>query len=315
MSGTSNERINYSLRPAKQVERKMLCEAFRRLASFDHVDSYRYVGFGGLYFSDMVLVHKTLGIKNLVSIERDYDQRFEFNKPYDCIDIKDGAARDELPKLSWAERTILWLDYDDALNDEILGDVSLACSRLVSGSMLVVTVQAHPAAEGKRLAKLTTDVGRLKVPCDVTSEADLQAWNTAGVHARILSNEIAEALVTRNGGRGGEPPFRFDQVFHFRYADGVKMVTLGGLLYSADADEEDRAKACRFDEFRFFRPSTDPYLIHVPKLTYRETRYLDQRLPVDGAADLARIAEIPPAELAYYEKIYRYFPTFAEADL
>lgn len=313
MSGTSNERINYSLRPAKHVERKMLCEAFRRLEAFQHVDSYRYVGLGGLYFSDMVLVHKELGIKNLVSIERDYDERFGFNRPYDCIEIKDGHARDELPKMSWAERTILWLDYDDPLNDEMLGDVNLVCNRLASGSMLVVTVQAHPDRD-RALEKLTSNVGKLKVPSGVNSDRDLQAWKTAGVHARILTNEIAEALVTRNGARTG-PDVRFDQVFHFRYADGAKMVTLGGLIHSTDAEETERARACGFGDFDFYRPSTEPYLIHVPKLTYRETRFLDQRLPIDGAAALAASAAIPADELKYYERIYRYFPTFAEADL
>jgi len=35
--------INYALRPAKAVERKMLCEAFRRLYPFGNIDAYRYV--------------------------------------------------------------------------------------------------------------------------------------------------------------------------------------------------------------------------------------------------------------------------------
>ena len=52
----SYESVNYVLRPAKNIERKMFCEAFRRLAEFGRVDSYRYVGFGSTFFSDFSLV-------------------------------------------------------------------------------------------------------------------------------------------------------------------------------------------------------------------------------------------------------------------
>ncbi len=63
--------INYSLRPAKSVERKMLCEAIKRLAVFDKIESYKYVGFGSAYFSDFSLIHRSLGIEDMLSIEKD----------------------------------------------------------------------------------------------------------------------------------------------------------------------------------------------------------------------------------------------------
>ena len=59
---SSYEQINYSLRPAKQIERKMLIEAFRNLTEFGDIGSYRYIGFGSIYFSDFNQVHKSLGI-------------------------------------------------------------------------------------------------------------------------------------------------------------------------------------------------------------------------------------------------------------
>jgi hypothetical protein len=52
---SSYRKINYTLRPAKNIERKMLCEAFHKLHPFGKVQNYRYIGFGSTYFSDFIL--------------------------------------------------------------------------------------------------------------------------------------------------------------------------------------------------------------------------------------------------------------------
>ena len=95
----SFEEIDFRLRPAKQIERKMICDALHRLTEFAWLDSYRYVGFGGIYFSEFVLFHKQLGIEDMISIERETDKRprFGFNAPYKCITMKYGEiARNHL---------------------------------------------------------------------------------------------------------------------------------------------------------------------------------------------------------------------------
>ena len=119
------EIINYSIRPAKSIERKMLCEAFRRLSEFGSLDSYRYLGFGSTYFSDFALFYRLLGLRNMISIEKDAanSQRFEFNRPFRCIDVKFSHSNDALPTLPWNERTIGWFDYDDKLDAGLLADV------------------------------------------------------------------------------------------------------------------------------------------------------------------------------------------------
>ena len=42
----SYQKVNYALRPAKNIERKMICEALRQLSGFCLVETYRYIGFG-----------------------------------------------------------------------------------------------------------------------------------------------------------------------------------------------------------------------------------------------------------------------------
>ena len=77
----SYEQVNYTIRPAKCVERKMMCEAFSRLSVFGSLKTYRYIGFGSTYFTDFTLFHRALDMNNMVSIEKDEEKaaRFDFN--------------------------------------------------------------------------------------------------------------------------------------------------------------------------------------------------------------------------------------------
>ncbi|MBK9388786.1 MAG: hypothetical protein IPN68_00865 [Bacteroidetes bacterium] len=124
MSRPSYENINYDLRPAKAIERKMLCDLFHRLSSFNQLNRYQYIGFGSTYFSDFSQFHKNLGFKDLISIEKDIknEKRFKFNIPYSCIKLLLGHSNEILPTLALENTpTILWLDYDYPLDHTVLG--------------------------------------------------------------------------------------------------------------------------------------------------------------------------------------------------
>ena len=62
-------KIDYRLRPAKAVERRMMAEAFLRLRPFGSVESYRYIGMGSVYFSDFLLFHGLCGFDPMSSLE------------------------------------------------------------------------------------------------------------------------------------------------------------------------------------------------------------------------------------------------------
>ena len=76
--GKSYEEINYAIRPAKCIERKMLCEAFRKLSVFGDVKNYRYIGFGSPFFNDFYLFHKNLSINNMICIEKHEEDKERF---------------------------------------------------------------------------------------------------------------------------------------------------------------------------------------------------------------------------------------------
>lgn len=161
MAGSS-ERINYRLRPAKHIERKMLAEAIRRLSEFGSLTSYRYIGFGSFYFADFSLFHKGLGISNMMSIEKDAKsrERFLFNKPFGCIDVRFGESSAVLPTLAWDVRSIVWLDYDGILDKNVLTDVRFFCGNAIGGSILVVSVncQSDPT-DAAPVEKLREEAG------------------------------------------------------------------------------------------------------------------------------------------------------------
>jgi hypothetical protein len=316
----SYERIHYGLRPAKNVQRKMLVETLRRLSEFGPVESYRYVGFGSTYFSDFSLFHKALGIRNMISIERDVSnrERFEFNRPFNCIRMAFGESKEILPTLTWHVRTILWLDYDGTLEPSVLTDVKHFCASAVPGSVVIATVNAEPPELDERkprLEELRSSLGKERIPPDV-KEADLSEWGTARVFRRILVSEILETLSERNGGLTDEKKIEYEPLFYFCYRDGDRMLTSGGLLY--ERGQEPALAGCRFDRLDFLRPSlrtnVRPCFIEVPKLTYKEIRHLDRQLPRAKKRKLTA-PKVQLADIKQYESIYRYFPNFAETEV
>lgn len=320
MSHSSYQKINYTLRPAKSIERKMLGEAFHKLSAFGRLETYRYIGFGSTYFSDFILYHKMLGIKHMVSIEKDVDnqERFIFNCPFGCIHLEFGDSKEVLPTLKWDTRSIVWLDYDGPLNIDVLGDVKFCCANILQGSMILLSVNVQPeklenlqADERplRRLQLLKERVGEDKTPNDITNGGQLSGWGLAATCRRIMLNEIFETLSKRNGSR--ENKLIFQQLFNFQYADGAKMLTIGGIIY--EEGQEHIVEQCAFRHLDFTSNDEKPYVIDPPNLSFREIRHLDTYLP-------NRVAEIkahgvPQEDIAKYTKYYRHFPTFSEAEI
>ena len=203
----SFEKFDYTLRPAKNIERKMLCEAFGRFATLSALADYAYVGFGSISFKDFSLVHERLGLTDMTSMERAHDkkERFRFNKPYSCVKFRWGESSEILPTLSWGKRSIVWLDYDSPLDSSILEDISTATLNLRSGSILVVTVDAKPErladSNGsnivkERLEALRTRIGENKLPRG-TKGSHLAKWGLSKVCRDVITNEIDEILSRR----------------------------------------------------------------------------------------------------------------------
>jgi len=317
----SYSKINYRLRPAKAVERKIICDSLRCLSPFGELTTYRYVGFGSTYFSDFILFHKSLHIEDMISIEKDRHakDRFDYNRPFGCIKIAYGNSHEVLPMLEWSKKSIVWLDYDSPLENKILEDIDTLTTKLVSGSVLIVTVCAEPERpqeEGLsreeihefREDKLRKKLPNEKIPIDLKS-SDLTGKNLAKLYKRIIDNQLKQRLSNANSARSEDQKLNYKQIFDFRYADGSRMLTVGWLIFEQSNDE--LAKQCKFNK-NFNRTEVDkPYEIKIPNLTLKETQYLDSLMPTDDCNAVNRNC-IPLEDIKSYAELYKYFPSFVE---
>jgi hypothetical protein len=323
----SFRRIDYSLRPAKHAERRMLCDIFRRLAHFQPVEHYRYVGFGSVWFSDFVLFHRALGIRNMLSIEQAVRSRarFEANKPF-AIEIDFRASSLVLPGLDYERPQFFWLDYDDPITLDMVNDVAAIARRASSGTVLVVSVQCvRPpdiaAAEREQLndpnaigpmqrfaARMSAD-GVDRVPGDL-ERGQLSNWAFGDLSRSIFYAEIDRILQDRRLS-APEGAVSYRSICDFEYEDGAKMTTLALVFHS----EDDAAKvdACRFEDLEFLDPAGDAVFIPTPKITPREFRHLESQLPLAPGSEL-NIGHIPPGETTRFGDMYRYFPNFVSAE-
>lgn len=315
----SFRRIDYSLRPAKHAERRMLCELYRRLTPFRRIEDYVYVGFGSIWFSDFSLFHRALGIKKMISIEQTLaaKKRIEENKPF-RIPVIYSHSKDALPKLDWSIHHLLWLDYDDQLSPGMLHDMQTVASRAKSGTVLTVSVQCTAASQvteatldaqvdsPNALSRFISLFGRERVP-QGTVESDLYSWRLGQLSRKMLSQEIEAGLATRNSG-SHENQMQFKQICEIEYEDGAKMTTLVGIFYSSE--EAHLIDQCYFETLDFLPNPLKPLRINVPKLTVRELKKLESQLPL-GEGDNIQVGNIPVSDANDFVSLYRYLPNFA----
>jgi hypothetical protein len=291
----------YAHRPSKHVQRRMVVDACRRLEAIAPLPSYRFVGFGAYEYVDFDLMRRDLGIVGMDSIELDskHTARYLFNRPFDRIDVHFDRASNVLPTLL-DERMlrIVWLDYVDRLNGEVLSDLGTCLRKVAPGSLVLITVRAKPrGAFAERRENLAADVGEQRVPASATN-AHLGP-HFADVQRDIVSSSVTEQLRYRNDGA------TFTQVFDIRYTDSTPMQTWGGLV-SVPGDPDAQIA---LDELKMLRQTSfaGNLAVHatVPPLTTREVLHLNSQLPAVSSLDAE---DIPVDELNAYESLYRWYP-------
>lgn len=314
---SSFRKINYSLRPAKHAERRMLGDMFRRLTPFDLLEDYVYVGFGSVWFTDFILYHKLLGIKNMISIEESSGSRdrFEASRPFN-IEMRFQHSSVALPQLDWQRRQIVWLDYDGTMSVDMLSDARTVAAKAKSGSVLVISVQcnealdiedAHDDPSGpKALERFVQRFGRERVPAGILEE-DLYGWKFGKLSRQLLLQEIETALSARNS--SGKEKYEFHLIASINYKDDAKMTTIAGII--VEASDAGKLAACHFNKLEFIQGRPQPIKIEVPKLTIRELKHLERQLPLPVGSQIDLSGGIPGRDAQQFLEMYRYFPNFA----
>ena len=315
----------------------MMCEVLGRLSFLEHLCNYRYIGFGSPYFSDFILFHKSLGLTDLISIEKEIDKkkRFEFNIPFAGIDMRFGHSVTILPNLGLdKKKNILWLDYDDKLSDFMFNDIETFFYDSMPGSFFILSLNVeqefmphdvNDKNEGQkkitlkeyRLNTFLERVSRKNYP-DEFLEVNLNTKNLTNVCYEMIKRKIDYTLNNRNG--VSEDKIIYKQILNFTYKDNATILTVGGIIH--DKSQKTKIDKMAFEKFAFFAGGNENYKIQSPNLTFREIKALDKALPnslelLEGEYknDILRSIPLIKSDINNYAKVYRYFPNFTEANL
>ena len=309
----SSEKVNYLIRPAKQVERKLIIEALQCLKQKYPIEHYQYIGMGSLYFVDYQMFHKHLGIDDMISMEKEEEkiERFEFNKPYNFIDIKPGISTDILPDLDWGKNMLIWLDYDDSLHKGMLNDIETVCNNIQQGGILIITVDAEPKRFSSKVIQSSKTVHEDRLinfkeklhphyPRKISS-SDMVYKNFSALLYKIFLNKIKESIYIN--------PNKFFQLFNFKYKDTSQMYTFGCVFDKS----ENEIETTGIYDLNFISKDSDIVEIKLPILTPREKIHFDKKIPRISE----RLKDFPMSrdKIETYEKYYKYYPQYFETFL
>jgi hypothetical protein len=227
MARSSARRIFYDLRPSKQSERRIMMDVLRAAGESGlPMANYRYVGMGAVRFYDFLLVHRYLGINQMVSLEHDHGMflRAQFNRPYEFIDVRNQTTSAFISADPFDLPTIIWFDYDGGLGPHIAEDVSSAGVKLKQGDFFFVTVNGHPPRAidrqrtADRLVWLQDTLGDLSGDVRLSDVEDSSF--AIAVH-KVLLAAFKNAFASRRDGS-------FKVVLQVEYTDTSNIVTVGG---------------------------------------------------------------------------------------
>lgn len=319
----------YHLRPNKCIDRRLFVQTLIGLSRELPISDYKYTGFGSYLFDDFKLLHETLNISDMVSLEKDEAefQRAQFNAPYTCITIKNTESSEYLSDLFLPddEHNIFWLDFvtPNELGMQLADYVTLL--KLLNANDIVrITLNANPDSLGKydkpdklqefRLAKLKERVPEDYLWADI-SPNDVITKNYPITLLKVLKAATLKLLVDK-------PPYNPNfmlPLFSSVYADGQQMVTFTGIVLDSHTKEERIKEALKnypHNNFLWDKPSR----IEIPALSIREITEINKLLPNQNVKqqlikDFPFIfSESDDQAVDSYINFYKYYPNYHQVN-
>jgi hypothetical protein len=277
------------------------------------IRDYRYVGMGANRFYDFLLLHKYLGLRNMVSLEHD-DSMYEraiFNVPYRFIDVRNLSVMDFLASDEAHSPEILWFDYDGGIGPDIVADIASTAIRAKVGDLCFVTVSGLPP----RVMESMSDANRLTalqdLLGDMAGEVELEdverSQFTSAVH-KILMASYKHGFAARTEGK-------FVPLLQVEYADSVPMVTVGGGFLASETAKD---IARRLKKALPFLPSLASEMYHIRSfhLTERERALFDRATTSPKKRcfekNTLKAFGFREADFEAYSDLLRYLPRYVE---
>lgn len=328
---------SYMLRQSKFADRRIFVDLLHHLLRLRPLRDYVYIGLGGPSLEDHKLIHRELGIHQLISIEKNQAtvKRQRFNAPINsvkllCMSSQECIAnfRSVIQEQDFPDdaSVIVWLDYTSpAQIYSQLQEIQALVSLLGHGDVLRVTLNAYPpslnplvdrSASGPSIQASELRATRLQ-----QIEQRLGDFMPPGVSATEMDDRGLPLVISRAmriavlRSLRASPGIEFVPLCLLRYADGQQMMTITGILL-----EGERAQSF-LDEtglrsWEFY--SADWDIIHdvtVPDLTVRERLFIDQLNenefdPNDTTLAIDASAEELDKLVRLYKRLNRYYPQF-----
>jgi hypothetical protein len=287
MSGAT---IPYHLRQNKAIDRNLFVDLLGRLGRWRNISDYIYIGFGGPYVEDFKLVHGSLRIAKMVSLEMDENtvKRQEFNSPISCITFRNESSGAFLTEHEFVEPSIVWFDYTSPKDiGTQLSETELLVRKMADGDIVRITVNCSSeplgrptsATEDLKTYRLARAKERLADYCPAAITAD-------DVAAKVYPMTVLHAI--ENAAKRGMDTKKESVVVPlscFTYADGQQMLSVTMAIIpksEVDAFHE----STRLKHWPFFAESWNSLRwISVPQLSAKERMLVESQLPGPAAPD------------------------------
>jgi len=311
----SFDAVNYTIRPNKAVERKIVFAGLKKLSYLLDISTHRYIGLGSLWFVDFSMAHRVLGIRWMTSIEQDQIgyRRAEFNRPLSCIDVIHGETKLVIPELGLeTSPSLIWFDYDSSIGGPVTGDIGMIVARCAPNSIVIVTISAKKddlPDKDEAGDDIDTETSLRLIAGDLVPTPllpkRLRRQDYPKLLCEILTNQFQSAAV--NSGR----PETFIKLFDLLYSDGTPMVTVGGIVASPDK-VAGISQLVADNEWEGILPDS----ISIPPLTTKEKMALDRMMPSPNpptAAQMNAIGfQLRQDQIDMYHRHYLHYPLFGE---
>jgi hypothetical protein len=308
MRASTAKFIAYNLRASKQAERRILIDLLKCANEAGvNISDCRYVGMGGSLFYDFHLIHRFLGVRQMISLEHDEEMyaRSVFNCPYDFIKVRNETVAEFIESDVDGTRTIYWLDYDGGISPDIAADIISLGTHLQLGGFAFVTVYAEPprslekTANEARLDYFFEALGEFSV--GLTRDDMGNAAFPKTIH-RVLIAAFKNAFAVRRDGV-------FRPLLQVQYKDSSTMVTVGGCFCEASSCDivENRMKK----DLPFLLDKNPPYKIKNLNLTERERALFDMAVTRSSSrsrqANKLRALGFKDGDFKAYKELIRFY--------
>lgn len=325
--------LPYRLRPNKAVDRELFLSLLMRLAPKLALEKYHYVGLGGPFLEDFRLVHARLGIAKMTSIETEEQvhRRQVFNRPVASIECVHKTLDDYLDETDFETRAIIWFDYTEPTGITTqIERFARTIGTVPIGSVLRVTLNAHPASLGKPEANEISVESDGEVSEDPAMKPTIQEWRLTRFRERLgalfPSGLTAQGMTFKAFGPSLLSALKLaveKEALSFRdrhivwalathYADGQAMVTAALVVCpSDDKTIEELVKG-----WEFYTTTDSPHRLDLPALSTLE------RLTMESNDDVEKIMgfELPKSVMGenpfeVFKRFYRIYPHFSRVEL